>query len=123
MRPAGRAGGFTLVEVLVAIGMVSVALVAGLSSSMMLTRYAERQTEVLLAQFCAQNALAALRLARQLPPSGDSLSSCEQAGRNLEVGLSVQSTANADFRRVRAQVRPGADAPVLLQLDSVIGRP
>jgi hypothetical protein len=41
----------------------------------------------------------------------------------LEVGLSVQSTANTDFRRVRAQVRSGADAPVLLQLDSVIGRP
>ncbi|MEY3486683.1 MAG: hypothetical protein RL075_688, partial [Pseudomonadota bacterium] len=37
--------------------------------------------------------------------------------------LSVQSTANTDFRRVRAQVRPGADAPVLLRLDSVIGRP
>jgi general secretion pathway protein I len=132
MRPVGRdrapglqrrADGFTLVEVLVALGMVSVALVAGLSSSMMLTRYAERQTEVLLAQFCAQNTLAALRLARQLPPSGDSLSSCEQAGRNFEVGLSVQSTANTDFRRVRAQVRPGADAPVLLRLDSVIGRP
>ena len=126
MRPTGRdhrAAGFTLVEVLVAVGMVSVALVAGLSSSMMLTRYAERQTEVLLAQFCAQNTLAALRLAQQLPPSGQSQSSCEQAGRNFEVGLSVQSTANADFRRVRAQVRPGADAPVLLRLDSVIGRP
>jgi general secretion pathway protein I len=132
MRPAGRDGGpglqrraagFTLVEVLVALGMVSVALVAGLSGSMMLTRYAERQTEVLLAQCCAQNTLAALRLARQLPPTGDSLISCEEAGRNFEVGLSVQSTANADFRRVRAQVRPGADAPVLLRLDSVIGRP
>lgn len=135
MRPAGRdrgapsrslprrAAGFTLVEVLVAVGMVSVALVAGLSSSMMLTRYAERQTEVLLAQFCAQNTLAALRLAPQLPPLGDSLSSCEQAGRNFQVALSVQNTANADFRRVRAQVRPAADAPVLLRLDSVIGRP
>lgn len=132
MRPVGRdrvpglqrrAAGFTLVEVLVALGMVSVALVAGLSGSMMLTRYAERQTEVLLAQFCAQNTLAALRLAQQLPPSGDSQSNCAQAGRNLEVGLSVQSTANTDFRRVRAQVRPGAGAPVLLRLDSVIGRP
>jgi general secretion pathway protein I len=132
MRPAWRhhalgqqhhADGFTLVEVLVALGMVSVALVAGMSSSMMLTRYAERQTDVLLAQFCAQNTLAALRLARQLPPAGDSLSSCEQAGRNFEVGLSVLDTANADFMRVRAQVRPGADAPVLLRLDSVIGRP
>ena len=78
MRPAGldrapgqqrHAAGFTLVEVLVALGMVSVALVAGLSSSMMLTRYAERQTEVLLAQFCAQNTLAALRLATRLSSS------------------------------------------------------
>ena len=43
------------------------ALVAGLSSSMMLTRYAERQTEVLLAQFCAQNTLAALRLRARVP--------------------------------------------------------
>jgi general secretion pathway protein I len=124
------AAGFTLLEVLVATGMVAIALVAGLASSMTLTRHAERQTEVLLAQLCAQNTLAGLRLARQLPALGESLSNCEQAGRSFELGLSVQATPDAGFRRVRAQVRaigaPDASgqrraSPVLLRLDSVIG--
>ena len=57
-----RSRGFTLVEVLVALGIVAIALVAGLQASAALTNNAQRQSDVLLAHLCAKNELARLRL-------------------------------------------------------------
>jgi general secretion pathway protein I len=132
MKPhRARTPGFSLIEVLVATGMVALALVAGMAASMTLTRYAERQPEVLLAQLCAQNTLSRLRLAQQLPDLGDSRIACTQAGREFEVRLSVLAAAQPDFRTVRAQVRQAgpqvfgnADQPgqVLLSVSTVFGR-
>ena len=119
--------GFSLVEVLVAIGMVALALMAGMAVSMTLMRFAERQSGLVLAQLCAQNDLVRLRLLRQLPPSGESISICMQAGRAFSVRLSVMSSPNPDFRLIRTRVQP-ADAatdetqPVLLTLSTVMGR-
>ena len=53
-----HARGFTLIEVLVALGIVAIALVAGLQASAALTNNAQRQTDALLAQMCAENELA-----------------------------------------------------------------
>ena len=58
--------GFTLVEVLVALGIVAIALVAGTQASSALLRNAGRQSDVLLGQICAENELSKARLARQL---------------------------------------------------------
>ncbi|MDO8285293.1 MAG: type II secretion system minor pseudopilin GspI [Rhodoferax sp.] len=115
-----RAKGFTLVEVLVALGIVAIALAAGVRSTAALTRNAERQSDLLLAQLCAENALVAVRLAKQMPPVGDNTSSCEQAGRNLDMTLSVRPTPNPNFLRVEAQVAE-RNSP-LLTLSTVVGR-
>ena len=112
--------GFTLVEVLVALGMVAVALAAGLTLNASLVARAEREPTQLLAEVCARNRFAALRLLRQLPEAGEDLGRCEQAGRSLEV-LTTVSAAGTDFRQVRVQVRePGGF--VLLSLATVLGR-
>ena len=50
-----RARGFTLVEVLVALGIVAIALVAGLQATAALTNNALRQSDVLPAQMCASS--------------------------------------------------------------------
>jgi general secretion pathway protein I len=112
--------GFTLVEVLVALGIVAVALAAGVRSSAALTRNAERQSDLLLAQLCAENALVAVRLSKQMPAVGDNTSNCEQAGRNLDVTLAVRPTPNPNFLRVEARVAQ-SDVP-LLALSTVVGR-
>lgn len=112
--------GFTLVEVLVALGIVAVALAAGVRATASLTRNAERQSDLLLAHLCAENALVNVRLSRQMPAVGDNTATCEQAGRNLAISLSVQATPNPNFLRVEAQVLDGEAR--LLSLSTVVGR-
>ena len=118
------ARGFTLIEVLVALAVVAVTLTTGLQASGALTRVAERQNEQWLAQLCAENALTGLRLQRQLPGTGDSEQTCEQAGTALRVRVSVQPTPNPNFRRVDAHVLRSDPASEvrLFTLSTVLGR-
>ncbi len=99
--------GFTLIEVLVALAIVSIALIAGLQATMALTNNAQRQSDVLLAQICAENELVRLRLVRQLPPTGVATFQCEQAGRSFTGNLTVAPTPNPNFRRIDARVLDG----------------
>lgn len=115
-----KAAGFTLIEVLVALGIVAVTLAAGVRATAALTNNAERQASQLLAQLCAENALMAVRLAKQMPAVGDNVITCEQAGRSFAVKLSSMATPNPNFLRVEAGVRDG-DTP-LLTLSTIVGR-
>jgi general secretion pathway protein I len=112
--------GFTLIEVLVALAIVAIALAAGLQATNALTRNALRQSNVLLAHICAENELVKVRLAGSMPNIGDSTESCEQAGRQFTVQVSVRPTPNPSFRRVDAQVLD-ENAPVL-RLSTIVGR-
>lgn len=118
--PRRRPGGFTLVEVLVALGIVAIALMAGLQATSALTRNAARQTNVVLAHLCAENELSRVRLSSQMPSIGDTRVACEQAGRRYDVAVTVSPTPNPQFRRVDAQVFEAA-LPVL-RLSTIVGR-
>lgn len=118
-RPA--CGGFTLIEVLIALGIVALALAAGSQATLSLTRNAQRQSDLLLADLCAENELAKARLARQMPAVGDSGSICVQAGVSFNVTTSTIATLNPNFRRVDVQVRDETNAPVL-RISTVVGR-
>ena len=121
---AAKAAGFTLIEVLVSLGIVAIALMAGLRSSDALMRNAQRQSGQLLAQICAENEFVRMRLSRQMPSLGESQVACPQADQSLQVNLSVQATPNPNVRRVDARVllrTEGQDTP-LLQLSTVMGR-
>jgi general secretion pathway protein I len=117
---AQRNQGFTLIEVLVALSIVAIALMAGLKATASLARNADRQTLSILAQVCAENELGRLKLLRQLPDTGITVVDCEQAGQSLQVTVSVQTTPNPNFRRVDAKVSEAAN-PVL-SLSTVMGR-
>jgi general secretion pathway protein I len=114
------ARGFTLIEVLVALGIVAIALTAGLKATASLSRNAQRQSDVMLAQLCAETALIKLRLARQMPGVGDSNSACEQAGESMQVQDTVRPTPNPNFLRVEAKVFKNAEA--MYQITTVMGR-
>jgi general secretion pathway protein I len=116
--------GFTLIEVLVALAVVAITLTAGLQATGALTRAATRQTDQWLAQLCAENTLTRLRLVRQLPDVGDSVTPCEQAGQTLQVRLAVLPTPNPNFRRVDATVEGVVDGTLvrLLTISTVQGR-
>ncbi len=115
-----RALGFTLIEVLVALGIVAVSLIAGFRASAALTRSTQRQTDILLAHVCAENELVKARLSKQMPSVGDSSVACDQAGRSFNVNVTVRPTLNPSFRRMDAQVLD--DTTPLLRLSTVIGR-
>lgn len=115
-----RAAGFTLIEVLVALSIVAIALVAGAQATAALTNNAHRQADVLLGHMCAENELTRLRLTRQLPGVGDNESTCEQAGRAYQVRVTVSPTPNPSFRRIDAQVFDGGTP--ILRLSTIQGR-
>ena len=116
--------GFTLIEVLVALSIVAIALMAGLRSTEALSRNASRQSTQWLAQICAENEFSRLRLSRQMPSVGVSTVSCPQANLDFSVSLNVQATPNPNFRRIDARVDwlSGATTTSVLQLSTVMGR-
>lgn len=117
-RCAGR--GFTLVEVLVALSITAIALMAGLKAIGGLAGNAERQVLGWLGQICAENELVRLRLRRLLPDVGESEIECRQAGYLLQVNISVRPTLNPGFRRVDARVLERGQT--VLQFTTVMGQ-
>ena len=119
-RPRADSRGFTLVEVMVALAITAIALVAGLKATAALTDNAQRQDALLLARICADNQLIALRLARQLPGVGDSTSACQQAGRTFQVLQQVRPTPNPNFRRVEAAI--SESGLIVVRVATIVGR-
>jgi general secretion pathway protein I len=118
---ACAAGGFTLVEVLVAVAIVAITLAAGLKAAGALTDNAQRLGDIVNAQWCADNALTNLRLAKQFPGVGDIEFACNQMGRDYQGRLVTRPTPNPNFRRVDAVILSDAGVP-LLTLSTVLGR-
>ena len=117
-----RASGFTLIEVLVALAIVAIALGAGLRAAGVLSDNAQRLSDVVAAQWCAENALTGLRISRGFPGVGDADFTCEQLGRNYPGQLQTRPTPNPNFRRVDAVVND-SDGRQLLTLSTVLPRP
>ena len=109
-----------MVEVLVALTIVGIALLAGLKATGALTLHAQRQSDAMLGQLCAENALSQIRLSRTMPGIGETSRECQQGGQSFTLLLNVQPTPNPNFVRVDAQVRNTTE-PVL-RLSTIVGR-
>ena len=111
--------GFTLVEVLVALAIVAIALVAGVRAVDALWATGDRQVDAFLGMLCAENAQSELRLSAQYAPVGRTEVSCVQADRTYLNRIDIQPTPNPNFRRVEVQVLRD-DRPVL-RVSAILG--
>ncbi len=105
--------GFTLVETMVALAVVAVTLGAGIQAAGALAANAERAQAVSAAQWCADNQLGAMRLARLFPSVGEIGFDCEQLGRAYRGTLVVRPSFNPNFRIVEARVADAEGRPLL----------
>lgn len=113
--------GLTLIEVLVALAIVAVTLATGIKAAGALSGNAQRLVDVSAAQWCADNQLTGMRLARQFPGTGESDFGCDQLGTAYSGRLVVAATPNPSFRRVDAIVST-ADGTPILTISTVMGR-
>lgn len=113
-RPAPRQAGFTLIEVLVALTIVAVALMASLRAvgSMSASAFDLRQRT--LAQWSAENRLAQIRVQNEWPAVGRRTFDCSQAEAAMVCDEQVFQTPNAQFRRVEVSVYPAEGERVRL---------
>ena len=112
-------GGFTLIEVMVALAIVAIALAAGSRAASSVVGTSQRLSDVVLSQWCADNELTELRLQAQFPAVGKTTFACAQLGRNFKGTLKVQPTPNPSFRRVDASVA-NEDGREMLTISTVM---
>lgn len=110
-RPRRRTAppGFTLVEVLVALTIVSVALMAALRAVGSLTQGSAELRARTFAQWSAENRLAQMRIQAEFPNVGSNRYDCSQGGVELACREDVFATPNPSFRRVELSVFIPAD--------------
>lgn len=101
-RKSGR--GFTLIEVLVAMTIAAVALMAAIRATGSLAVGSAELRSRTLAQWSAENRLAQIRIAREWPNLGRRQYDCSQAAVVLVCREDVYSTPNPLFRRVEVAV-------------------
>ncbi len=96
--------GFTLIEVLVAMAIAAIALMAAMRATSSLAISSAGLRDRTLAQWSAENRLAQIRLAGEWPALGRREFDCSQAGVALICREQVFQTPNPQFRRVEVAV-------------------
>lgn len=112
--------GFTLVEVLIALGIVAVAIIASLRA---MGNLAQTNVELrlrLLAQMAAENRINVVRASRAFPALGERSLPCPQGEAVLVCDQLVMATPNTVFRRLEVRVHEPDKRFVLAKLVTVI---
>jgi len=111
--------GFTLIEVLIALAIVSIALAATIRALGVSASGAQSMQERSLALQAAENKLAELRLVRAFPAPGRNTEPCPQGPLDLVCEQQFQTTVNGNFRLATVRVRL-AQGPVLVELNGLL---
>ncbi|WP_444922213.1 type II secretion system minor pseudopilin GspI [Microbulbifer sp. CnH-101-G] len=109
-----RQGGFTLVEVLIALvifGVIAASVLRTMQSSVQRQRVME---ERLAANWVAQQILSQVRVQTPWPPIGEKKDEVSFAGRDWEVTAKVEATSEERLRHIIIKVGyPDAENPTL----------
>ena len=112
--------GFTLIEVMVALAIVAISLAAGSRAASSVVDTSQRLSDVVLAQWCADNQLTEIHLTGQLPAVGKQPFTCIQLGRTFKGTVDVRPTPNPSFHRVDTAVA-NEEGRELLTISTVMG--
>lgn len=104
-----RSRGFTLLEVLVALLLMSLALTALVRLSSLEARASAQLRDSTLAQWVAANALAEVRLREPEPAVGRREGEARMGGRLWRWQMTVSATDEATIRRLEVEVRAPED--------------
>jgi len=114
--------GFTLLEVLVALAIISVGLLSvstALSRAITINEGLEERT---VAVWIAGNKMAELRMSRAFFASGENSSSVSLAGRNWKVVENYYSTSDPDIARVVVSVSIEGEESSILSSTGYLAR-
>lgn len=96
--------GFTLLEVLAALAVISIALVALFTSLSQGTRLTSRVEERMIGNWVASNVMTELKTASSWPEIGEENSDIEMAGRTWHVNQAIEQTQDENIRRIEVTV-------------------
>ena len=119
-----RTRGFTLLEVLVAMVILSISLLAAIKVASEVTNSAIYLQDKTIAQWVAMNKVAEMRLAKKLPKAGRSNGEEEMAGRSWRWDILVKNTAYSGLREIEVGVKPAnedSDEPHTVVVISLVG--
>jgi len=108
--PARRlAAGFTLLEVLVALVVLSVALAAAIEAASTYNGHASHLRDKTWAHWVAMNQLTELQVQRSFPDLGTSNGKAQMANAEWQWQTTVSETPNPAMRQVRVEVKHAND--------------
>jgi general secretion pathway protein I len=116
-----RGRGFTLVEVLIALAVVAIALVALVRAAGVQVQSFDALRERTLAGWVAANVVTETRLATAFPPTGRSDGHVQFGGRDWRWQREVQSTPDAEIRRIDVRVYLGTSQQPSASLSGFVG--
>jgi general secretion pathway protein I len=99
MRPR-RAGGFTLLEVMVALAVVSIGLIAAFNGIIQMAHSTSMLRERAMADWIAMNTISEIRISGDFPDVGRFDGSTEFAGREWRWEARISETGVTDLRRI-----------------------
>lgn len=106
MRRSTRHTGFTLIEVLVAMAVLSLSLLAAIKVATEVTTSAIHLQDKTYAQWVAMNKVAETRLQNAWPAPGRSNGEMDMAGRSWHWQMEIKNTEDANVRRLEIGVLP-----------------
>jgi general secretion pathway protein I len=119
-----RSSGFTLIEVLIALAVLAIAMLAVIGTAGTSTHTAAQLRDDTLAHWVAMNELTALRVAPTWPALGKQDDDAEMGGRKWHWEANVTTTSDADLLRVDIDVSDAEQKDqVVSSLTGFLGRP
>ena len=121
MSGAARKSGFTLVEVMVALAIMSLVILALLKANGENARLAGALEERMLAEIAAENQMITLLLDAPFPELGKIEGETLFAGREFYWESTVSETPDPALRRVEISIRAAEDGQVTAQITTFRG--